>query len=234
MTKLLQNILILSLLSGTAFASSPCYPEVSPQDKNYIIGYGSLMQKESRKSTNPNAKNVYPIEVKGFKRVWGINGGNYRATFLTLIKDKEKSLNAVYYPIAGSDILEIDKREMGYCRVMVPENDIEPLGINSMPDGKYWVYAQKDSKIDLPNQEHPIAQSYVDIFLDGCIQVGTTYNLPDFLDKCISQTYEWPTENNTWVNDRLFPRRPFRTPNAFMIDDTLSKIFDNYYQHPVN
>lgn len=240
MTKfLIKAILILGLLSRYAFASDAyhpdtCHPEISQQDNNYIIGYGSLIQKESRRITNPNAKYVYPIEVKGFKRIWGIQGGNYKTTFLTLLKDKNSSLNAVYYPVADYDILETDEREMGYCRILVPKTDIQALGLKDIPDGKYWVYAQKDDKIDPPNKEYPIVQSYVDVFLDGCIQMSKTYNIPQFFEECVSKTHGWPTETGSWVNDRTHPRRPFAIVNAFNIDKILSKNFKDYYKHPID
>ena len=191
------------------------------------------MQKQSRRLTNPNARDVYPIELKGFKRIWGLQGGHYKTTFLTLVRDKQHSLNAVYYPVADYDILKTDQRERGYCRVLASKNDIEPLGLKTLPDGKYWIYTEADNKADLPNQEYPIAQSYIDTFLDGCIQIGNTYHLPGFISECISKTHGWPTETNTWINDRQFPRRPFNIPNAFNIDALLSKKFTNYYNNPI-
>lgn len=240
MRKLITKLfLILGLYSGYVYASDAyhpdsCHPEVLQEESNYIIGYGSLMQKESRRITNPYAKYVYPIEVKGFKRVWGIPGGNYKATFLTLLKDQESSINAVYYPVADYDILETDEREMGYCRILVPKPDIQALGLKDLPEGKYWIYAQKDNHIYLPNKEYPIVQSYVDIFLDGCIQIDKTYNIPQFLEECISKTHGWPIEPGSWVNDRQHPRRPFATANAFNIDKILSKNFKDYYHHPID
>jgi hypothetical protein len=236
---LIKVVVILGLYSGYAYASDAyhpdsCHPAVSQKENNYIIGYGSLIQKESRQKTNPNAKYVYPIEVKGFKRVWGIQGGNYKTTFLTLLKDENSSLNAVYYSVADYGILETDEREMGYCRILVPKTDIQALGLKDIPDGKYWVYAQKDNNIQSPSKEYPIVQSYVDIFLDGCIQVGDTYNIPQFLEECISKTHGWPTKPGTWVNDRQHPRRPFGISNAFNIDKILSKDFKDYYQHPID
>src|SRR5262245_61976993 len=36
----------------------------------YIIGYGSLMQDDSRKRTSPKARSVHPVEVAGYRRGW--------------------------------------------------------------------------------------------------------------------------------------------------------------------
>ncbi len=234
MKNFLKVGLILLSFSAYSVDFDLCHPEVSQNDDNYIIGYGSLMQKESREITHPNAKDVYPVEVRGFKRVWGIQGKNYRTTFLTLIEDKNASLNAVYYPAADYDILEADEREMGYCRMLVPKDNIEPLGLKDMPDGVYWIYVKEGNKISPASKEYPIVQSYVDIFLNGCIEIGRTYRLPNFLERCITESYGWPTDNDSWVNDRHFPRRPFKTTNAFYIDEMLTKYFPNYHQHPID
>ena len=48
---------------------------------NYIIGYGSLMQASSRIRTDPHAQQAYPVEVKGFERVWGFMADITRLRF---------------------------------------------------------------------------------------------------------------------------------------------------------
>ena len=99
----------------------------------------------------------------------GIHGGHYKTTFLTIIKDKGASLNAIYYPVNHNDIQGTDQRESGYCRVKVSAKNIIPLGLTILPEGSYWAYAQKNNDIEKPNKEYPLAQSYIDVFLDGCI-----------------------------------------------------------------
>ena len=47
------------------------YLTPEPGSKNYIIGYGSLMETESRTRTNKSALVVKPILIKGFQRTWG-------------------------------------------------------------------------------------------------------------------------------------------------------------------
>ena len=36
----------------------------------FIVGYGSLMQEESRVRTSPQAGPVHPVEVHGYRRGW--------------------------------------------------------------------------------------------------------------------------------------------------------------------
>ena len=72
----------------------------------------------------------------------------------------------------------------------------------------------------MPNKEYPIVQSYVDIFISGCLEIEDKYELPHFADKCVETTKGWST---SWVNDRLYPRRPiFNVPKAFRIDKVLA------------
>ena len=66
-------------------------------------------------------------------------------------------------------------------------------------------------------------QSYVDIFLSGCIELQERVSDPDvdFVDQCVLTTDGW---SKHWVNDRIYPRRPYQHQrNAFQIDRVLRK-----------
>jgi hypothetical protein len=232
-TNRLSFSIILLFIFSNVFASN-CRPTINSSQNNYMIGYGSLINDQSRLTTNPRAKYAYPLMLHGFKRVWGVHGGHYKTTFLTIIPSDTSSLNAIYYPVNNNDILATDAREKSYCRVAVDKNNIKVIGTPSLPTGQFWVYSNQASRIKTPNKEYPIAQSYVDLFLGGCITVGKQFQLNDFAQKCISLTHGWPAENHTstWINDRMFPRRPFNTPHAVAIDKLLNKNFKNYHQHP--
>ena len=54
--------------------------------KNFIIGYGSLMEENSRTRTNKEAINIKPILIKNFQREWGQRSQRYKITFLTVTK----------------------------------------------------------------------------------------------------------------------------------------------------
>ena len=84
------------------------------------------------------------------------------------------------------------------------------------------------NKIKKPSKSHPIVQSYVDIFMNGCFQIQKKYRLIEFANQCVENTKEW---SKFWVNDRVNPRRPFHIPNFYKIDILLSKHFDHYFDH---
>lgn len=235
MIKLIKALTIASTTISVCncFALN-CRPSLFNKTQNYIIGYGSLMQANSRQRTNPKANVVYPIMINSFMRAWGIHGDTYKTTFLTVLKHRGSSLNAVYYPADASEVKKTDMRERGYCRYKVKPKQIKALGSIKLPEGNFWIYAQKN-KLQPVNIKYPIVQSYVDIFLDGCMQVGRKYSIKNFAKMCIETTSGWPNakRQGLWINDRVHPRRPFEIPNAVKIDKLLAKYFSDYYSHKI-
>jgi len=216
----------------TQASTKDCNLNPSKNSKNYIIGYGSLMERESRMITNPQAHRVEPVLVRGFQRVWGQNGGNYKTTFLTLIEKKDAKLNAIFYSVNIENLLKTDQRERSYCRIKVDEKNLDFYGrkVNSK-DANCWIYAATPDRLKKPSATHPIAQSYVDIFINGCLQTEEEFKLQGFAKDCIQLTSDWSEQ---WVNDRLHARRPFAIKNAVKIDQLLSQYFSHYYNHPID
>ena len=216
----------------TQASTKDCNLNPSKNSKNYIIGYGSLMERESRIITNPQAHRVEPVLVKGFQRAWGQNGGNYKTTFLTLIEKKDAKLNAIFYSVNIENLLKTDQRERSYCRIKVDEKNLDFYGrkVNSK-DANFWIYAATPDRLKKPSTTYPIAQSYVDIFINGCLQTEEEFKLQGFAKDCVQLTSDWSEQ---WVNDRLHARRPFAIKNAVKIDQLLSQYFSHYYNHPID
>ncbi len=93
------------------------------------------------------------------------------------------------------------------------------------------MYATQPSSIQKPTQNYPMIQSYVDIFINGCMEIQNRYLVSNYVEQCIETTKYW--DNDAWINDRVNPRRPTdSTPNATAIDKLLVKKFgDEYYNH---
>lgn len=204
-----------------------CYPHVDPHQKQYIIGYGSLINQESRHYTFPSEHNAYPIELQGFRRGWIAHGDEvgFSTTFLGITKDPQSTINAIYFSIVDDVIQSFDERERGYCRVLIPHNHIKPYE-GKLNKGQYWIYVNKN--INKPNKTFPIVQSYVDLFLSGCMEIEEKYGLHGFARKCVNTTRDW---SEYWVNDRIFPRRPYiYQPRAFEIDHLLLETVGNVFE----
>jgi hypothetical protein len=88
-------------------------------------------------------------------------------------------------------------------------------------DGQIWMYISKPEAVQPPDADYPIGQSYVDIFLTGCLQLAERVvdQNEHFARQCFTTTAGWSPH---WVNDRVLPRRPFvQQPNAAAIDQLL-------------
>lgn len=214
---------IFCILAGSAFAGDDCHPLPTPDTPQYLVGYGSLMEEASRLRTAPSAKTALPVRVQGFRRAWIAQGSpvGFSTTFLGVSQDKAASMNAVLFALADDvELNNMDAREAGYCRAAVAPEQVTPLA-GALPEGEVWIYVNRPGKTSAPNTRFPIVQSYVDIFLGGCLQIERQYALAGFAGECVDSTAGW---SRHWVNDRLYPRRPFiHQPNAGAIDRLLQE-----------
>jgi hypothetical protein len=217
---------IFLFLSSLAYgeASDACHPKPDPALTQYIIGYGSIIQSQSKRQTDPSSGESRPVRIKGYRRGWfarGLSTG-FSTTYLGIVPEKAKHFNGVFFRVNGLDsLIRYDQRERYYCRKLVPRSTMESLDGAPLPSGQFWVYALKPSAQAVPSTQYPIVQSYVDIFLSGCFEIAEKYHLKNFSTECVVSTTNW---SKYWVNDRLYPRRPFVfEPKAIEIDGLLAK-----------
>ncbi len=216
--------------SINALADS-CHPSPNPKLTQYIIGYGSLMQTESKNQTYPNTGRITPIILSGFKRGWFARGTpiGFSTTFLGVVEDMKSQLNAVIFKVpSAAAVTHYDEREKVYCRIPVSSDAIEILNHKPKPQGQVWMYiSQMGSSAVNASNHYPIVQSYVDIFLSGCLDIENQYHLKNFANNCIDSTSGW---SKYWVNDRIYPRRPFvYQPKAEQIDELLERNLPHYF-----
>jgi hypothetical protein len=193
----------------------------------YIFGYGSLLERASRTRTNPDAIGAWPARVKGFERGWFHQGKDFvgsTCTFLGAVKAETKIVNGVIYAVA--DLESTKDREVGYTATPIHPGLIEMLdgGAEWIPGIAVYIFLSNPesiSKTKAPTKEIPMVQSYVDICINGCLELEALYRKVNgsFTKDFISSTSGW---NEFWVNDRIYPRRPFiYAPNATAIDKAL-------------
>jgi len=229
-------VVLTACASSTATISRPeqnipCNAGINPSSPQFIIGYGSLMQEASRIRSAPNAKTVTPIHVSGFQRAWIAKGSDagFSTTFLGAVADSTSSFNAVSFSVDAKDMAALDIRESGYCRLKVESTQLTSYLPQPLPAGEYWVYTNKAEHITRASAEKPIVQSYVDIFISGCLEQEQAFQLTGFTQTCIDSTAQW---SKHWVNDRIYPRRPFiHQPMAGKIDQLLKQSLPEYFNN---
>jgi hypothetical protein len=207
-----------------------CHPSLMSNMPQYIIGYGSLMENKSKKMVL-DAGQSYPVIIHHYKREWNAKGNDtgFSTTYLNVLPQTNASFNAVIFALPENAIKLYDNREEYYCRIEINPKNIEPLKGIKLPQGQFWLYESKPDHTAPPDKRFPITQSYVDVFLSGCLDIEQTLNLSNFADTCILTTYQW---SPYWVNDRIFPRRPLAAqPNAEKIDHLLAKNLPDIFPH---
>ena len=97
--------LIIWALPGFAMN---CHPEIDHQLPQYIVGYGSLIDEQSKKRTDPTAEESLPAVIKGYKRSWGVHGNlpGLNASFLSVSEDKSSSFNGVIYQLSDPENIQ--------------------------------------------------------------------------------------------------------------------------------
>jgi len=230
-------LLLPRLVLYAGEAGDNCHPPINSKQANYLVGYGSLMNEESRSRTNPEVKQLTPVRVKGFIRDWNTITPGYQIIYLGALPcntdQKNCFLNGLAYLVP--DVKAADEREGPYCRQEISHENLQPYKREDSidPKARYWIYVTKKEDIYHPDQKHPLIQSYVDLFIGGCIEQAANIahkkvndlSFPDdygFVFDCISGTIGWTTTH--WLNDRVYPERPWAaSPYALKIDKILAK-----------
>lgn len=229
--------------SKTSAATKSKAAAASDQD-NYILGYGSLIEFASRTRTAPDALYVRPVRATGMVRGWFAQARTpgYSPTYVGAVDIRQLKarplrpyLNGVLYYVTPQELAATDQREdAGYTRVEVLPQNIQMLdGSQAPPQGKIWIYLNKftnGQKLEdfLPSANYPIVQSYVDICINGCMEIEANFpTAKGFAQDFIESTIYW---SEYWVNDRPMPRRPFMyRSNAYTIDQLLAKLIPDYF-----
>lgn len=205
---------------------------------HYIVAYGSLLSSASKNRTDPNTGPNIPAEIRGFSREWNCRGTSisFSTTFLGTVANQNDAFNAAFFKVPSSDSLGgFDAREEFYCReevsrdmIILLESSFEASGFKEPPPGQYWIYVTRPEDTEVPSWEYPIVQSYVDIFISGCLEIQAEHQLENYAQSCIQTTREWA---HAWVNDRIHPRRPaLYQPQASSIDRLLYQNIQNAFE----
>jgi len=200
--------------------------------KDFVFGFGSLIQTASRCSSDPNAVDAVPVRVSpgiGFARSWNFQHPTEQITALGLEKTEPghgRAINGVVVPVLTKEGMEaLDERELGYKRIEVTCDNLQPLGWPKLPkDARVWMYVPCGHEsehtpgvaLDLASFIHPMLQSYVDVCILACLEYSEQFAI-----EFINTTSGW---GGPWLNDRKLPRRPWvHQPSYKVIDELLNR-----------
>jgi hypothetical protein len=167
---------------------------------------------KSRAVTAPEqmGKMVTPVRVQGLERVWSKRSISGMTAMGVQFREKAECAG-ICIPVSRDELDHFDQREVGYTRVpLSPEvvrlfqdtndessSNSEQNNIfrikNQNTDSSFYseeVFRSRSSQlwVYLPtkpcaaSEEYPIAQTYMDIIIRGCLSISESF-LVDFLEK---------------------------------------------------
>ena len=222
------SLIVVLLLTSPIAAAGEWGHKLPNLPTQFVFGYGSLLDADSRDRTAGAALPAIPVRVSaafGYLRAW-VDRCSCGFTGLGLRKARSgeaaTTINGVIFAVDGSSLSTLDRREDGYRRVPVPLSLIEAVSWQELPrTGQIWVYVPIGSggepgvELPEPTVQFPMLQSYIDVVLRGALTYGT-----DFASEVIETTTDWSI---FWLNDREMPRRPWIHTSDYQIIDNLLK-----------
>ena len=206
--KTLATLVVAGLFSFSSAYADDCHPQVDVAKPQYIVGYGSLMDSSSKRLSEPDAGVNLAVSVTGFLRSWNTHG-YFGITFLGVLPSKSAGMvAALYRDFLEDGQLGSDAREMSYCRAAVEPASISMLDGSTVPSpSQIWIYVNKPTTLAAPNAENPITQSYVDLFISGCMQLQARVSDPkfDFVEQCVRTTEGCPSTGSMTASTRVGP-----------------------------
>ena len=163
--------------------------------REYIFGYGSLINRGSLIQTLGPEEfgEIVPGRIDGFQRSWSNRVEALGRTGLSVRPRAGASINGVAIEIREGYLEALDRRETGYGRLAVAEQDLVA--------GRLWLYAVPDPRP--PTPDYPVAISYLECVLAGCLAESEAFAL-----EFIRSTRSWDAP--LW-NDRDKPQYMRRT-----------------------
>ncbi|MFT6676522.1 MAG: hypothetical protein ACJAVM_002726 [Sulfitobacter sp.] len=156
----------------------------------YFFGYGSLVNRKTH--TYPDA---HPARLNGWRRAW-VRTRLRDIVYLTVVPDKNCSIDGLVAAVPAADWSALDLRETGYHRHHSGLSVTHP--IPDQPDIAHYVVSPDNM---VAAGEHGILLSYLDVVVQGFLHEFGTAGVSRFFDT----TQGWDTPV---FDDRATPSYP--------------------------
>ena len=150
-----------------------------------IFGYGSLINEDSLRKTVPSAKNIVPVRLQGYTRVFDFpsstrlceKSGKCCTVLNAFESKKDSSINGIIFEMDEEDLQNLIYRETGYELIEV---EVENYYDENVKIVAYFFKAPKyESNYFLFDSEKQM--EYLDLCVEGCKIFGDEF-LREFLE----------------------------------------------------
>lgn len=157
----------------------------------YFFGYGSLVNLSTHEYRDLKA-----ASLRGWRRIW-LNTFMRDAAFLSVYPAEGAEIDGIIARVPDADWVALDARERGYDRLDVSDQIV----VDTEPLADCAVYVVPLTRETDTGQNSPILLSYLDVVLQGFMQIYGSYGLDHFF----TTTDGWDRPVH---NDRHTPRYP--------------------------
>lgn len=149
-----------------------------------FFGYGSLVNLATHEYAAPT-----PATLNGWRRVWRVTNLR-KAAFLSVERCDRSQIKGIIAQVHGGDWEALDAREAAYQRHDISEQTGQPTAL----------YQVAPQNIVASAKTQPILLSYLDVVVQGYLQIFGEAGVPHFFDT----TSDW----QPILNDRSDPQYP--------------------------
>lgn len=190
-------------------------------EPHVVLGYGSLMNGDSRSRHSGIPHDGVEVEVYGFERGWITRSEPERQTYVGAYQKSNGWLNAQLVPTHLDPALQKREQDYRFTAVTIDQlnfelsDDLTERLIEWLKQRDIWIC--ESLKIEPSEPDYPVHQSYIDTCLAGCLELGGEAAARRF----IASTNGWEHDR---VNDRTAPRYPRAArvnPEDFVVIDQL-------------
>lgn len=190
-------------------------------NKPLMLGYGSLMSRDSRQTYSGIFHEGILVNVSGYCRGWITRSIAEQQTYVGAVAEHGASLNAQLIPVNLDPALA--DREKDYRFEKVPARQITSAFSGSLHEALVnWlqqrpVYICRTLGSETAEASYPIHQSYVDTCMAGCMEAGGV----EAAERFVQQTAHW---NAHLINDRAAPKYPRSAKISHTVQQSIDKI----------
>lgn len=131
----------------------------------FFFGYGSLVNRKTHVYDN-----AHPARLTGWRRVWR-HTALRPVAFLTAVPDAGCAIDGLIAGVPGNDWAALDAREFAYDRVGLDPDGADRVDHPLAAQPEMAIYTIPKGKHQPPTTDHPILLSYLDVVVQGYLEV---------------------------------------------------------------
>lgn len=170
-----------------------------------VLGYGSLMNADSRQRFSNIEHQGVMVTVEGFYRAWVTRSWQEQQTYVGALPETGATLNAQLIPTPLSPALAEREKDYTFTQVSADAistdftRDAHDYLLQRLSDKQLWICQTLD--VHPAEPDFPVSQTYIDTCLAGCLSHGGKPQAEAF----VRLTRQWPAHVK---QDRLQPFYP--------------------------